>query len=489
MMRSELTLRFEYGSALPWVEPLEDGRVRAICGPEMAVLYPSVPHHAEDHGTAAEFLVSAGETVSLVLMYDQSHKKVREWPDGTGELAKTETAWRAWSDRCTSAGALTDVLKQSLVVLKGLTYAPTGGIVAAPTTSLPEQPRGVRNWDYRYCWLRDATFTLLAFGDAGYADEAQAWRDWLMRAVAGSPEQMQIMYGIGGERRLSEWEASWLPGFAEARPVRIGNAAASQLQLDVFGEVADAMFQARLRGMPGSARSRAIGHALLDHLENTWTQPDEGIWEVRGPRQHFTHSKVMAWVAFDRAVKAVEQLGIDGPVERWARTRDQIHDEVCRNAFDPDLGSFVQSYGSKALDANLLLLPLVGFLPADDARIEGTLAAIEQRLLFNGFIYRYNTGETEDGLPPGEGAFIACSLWYADNLILAGRRTEARHMFERILRIRNDVGLLAEEYDPLAKRQLGNFPQAFSHVGLINTALNLARSEGPAEERSGQAAG
>jgi GH15 family glucan-1,4-alpha-glucosidase len=484
LMRSHLALRFEYGSAVPWVEALEDGRIRAICGPEMAVLYPSVPHHGEDHSVASEFTVSAGEVVSLVLRYYPSHHNVGEWPDGPSELAKTEAAWRAWSDRCTSAGALTNVLRQSLVVLKGLTYAPTGGIVAAPTTSLPEQSGGVRNWDYRYCWLRDATFTLLAFGDAGYADEAQAWRDWLMRAVAGGPEQMQIMYGIGGERRLPEWEAGWLPGFGAAQPVRIGNAAASQLQLDVFGEIADAMFQARLRGMPGSVRSRAIERALMDHLEKTWNQPDEGIWEVRGPRQHFTHSKVMAWVAFDRAVKAVEQLGGEGPVEHWAAVRDRIHDEVCRNAFDPDIGSFVQAYGSKALDANLLLLPLVGFLPVEDPRIQGTLAAIERRLLFNGLVYRYNASETVDGLPPGEGAFIACSLWYADNLILAGRRQEARQMFERVLTLRNDVGLLAEEYDPVAKRQLGNFPQAFSHVGLVNTALNLTRSEGPAEERS-----
>ena len=485
-MRSELAPRFEYGSALPWIEALPDGSVRAICGPEMAVLYPSVPHHAEDHASAAEFTVHAGQTVSLVLRYYPSHQKLGAWPDAEAELNRTVAIWRAWSDRCTAAGALSGVVRHSLIVLKGLTYAPTGGIVAAPTTSLPEQAGGVRNWDYRYCWLRDATFTLMALGDAGYADEAQAWRDWLMRAVAGSPEQTQIMYGIGGERRLSEWEATWLPGFGAARPVRIGNAAASQLQLDVFGEVADAMFQARLRGMPGSARSRAIGGALLDHLENTWTQPDEGIWEVRGPRQHFTHSKVMAWVAFDRAVKAVEQLGVDGPADRWAAMRDRIHDEVCRKAFDPELESFVQAYGSKAVDANLLLLPLVGFLPPDDLRIQRTLATIERRLVFDDLVYRYNTGETADGLPPGEGAFIACSLWYADNLILAGRRREARAMFERILALRNDVGLLAEEYDPAAKRQMGNFPQAFSHVALVNTALNLTRSEGPAEERSGE---
>ena len=375
MMISNLALRFEYGSALPWVEALDDGSIRAICGPEMAVLYPSVPHRGEDHATVAEFTVGEGDVVSLVLSHHASHRGLGTWPDAEGALERTEAVWRAWSDKCVTAGSLSDVVKQSLVVLKALTYASTGGIVAAPTTSLPEEAGGVRNWDYRYCWLRDATFTLLALGDAGYADEARAWRDWLTRAVAGSPEQMQIMYGVGGERRLPEWEAAWLPGFGAARPVRIGNAAASQLQLDVFGEVVDAMFQARLRGMPPTARSRSMGRALMDYLETNWNQPDEGIWEVRGPRQHFTHSKVMAWVAFDRAVKAVHQLGVDGPVERWTALRDRIHREVCGSAFDTTLNSFVQAYGSKALDASLLLLPLVGFLPADDDRIRGTLAA------------------------------------------------------------------------------------------------------------------
>ena len=483
---SELALRFEYGSAVPWMETLDDGSVRAICGPEMVLLRSPVRHNGEDHTTIAEFTVSEGDWIPMVLRYGASHQHVGTGLDGKKALLDTEAAWRKWSDRCKPAGRLTEVVKQSLLVLKGLTYAPTGGIVAAPTTSLPEQPGGVRNWDYRYCWLRDATFTLLALGGAGYADEARAWRDWLMRAVAGSPEQMQIMYGIGGERRLPEWEATWLPGFEAASPVRIGNAAASQLQLDVFGEVVDAMFQARLQGMPSSARARAIGQALMDHLESNWQQPDEGIWEVRGPRQHFTHSKVMAWVAFDRAVKSVQQLAVDGPVERWTALRDRIHDDVCRNAFDPSLGSFVQAYGSKSLDASLLLMSLVGFLPVDDPRIVGTLAAIERRLVFDGLVFRYDTGETEDGLPPGEGAFIACSLWYADNLILAGRKSEARAIFERIQSLRNDVGLLAEEYDPRARRQMGNFPQAFSHVALVNTALNLTRSEGPAEERSGE---
>ncbi len=485
-MTSELVLRFEYGSIVPWVERLDDGTIRAICGPEMVLLRSPVPHHGEDRTTVATFTIRAGDTIPFVLSYCPSHQGLGEKLDAAQALHDTEAAWRAWSDRCAPAGQLTDVVKHSLLVLKGLTYAPTGGIVAAPTTSLPEQPGGVRNWDYRYCWLRDATFTLLALGGAGYADEAQSWRDWLMRAVAGSPEQMQIMYGIAGERRLPEWEAEWLPGFEAARPVRIGNAAASQLQLDVFGEVADAMFQARQQGMPSSSRSRAIGCALMEHLERNWDQADEGIWEVRGPREHFTHSKVMAWVAFDRAVKSVQQLGMEGPVARWAEMRDRIHDDVCRNGFDPALNSFVQAYGSKALDASLLLLPLVGFLPPDDPRIVGTLSAIERRLMSNGLVFRYDTGRTEDGLPPGEGAFIACSLWYADNLILAGRRAEARAMFDRILALRNDVGLLAEEYDPAAQRLTGNFPQAFSHVALVNTALNLTRSEGPAEERAGE---
>jgi len=375
-------------------------------------------------------------------------------------------------------------VKGSLTVLKGLTYAVTGGIVAAPTTSLPEQAGGVRNWDYRYCWLRDATFTLMALGAAGYYDEARDWRDWLMRAVAGRPDQLQIMYGLGGERRLNEWEVPWLPGFEGARPVRIGNAAAGQLQLDVYGEIADALFQSRLHGLPPNRRGAAIARAFYDHLEALWREPDEGIWEVRGPRQHFTHSKVMAWVAFDRAVKFVEQLGLEGPVDRWRAVRDEIHTDVCRNGFDPELGSFVQAYGSKALDASLLLLPIVGFLPPTDPRVVGTVRAVERRLMMDGLVFRYDSGETEDGLPQGEGAFLACSFWFVDNLMLQGRLCEARAMFERLLALRNDVGLLAEEYDPRARRQMGNFPQAFSHVALVNSAYNLTRREKPAEQRA-----
>jgi len=384
--------------------------------------------------------------------------------------------WRRWSDRCASAGPWTDVVKRSLVVLKGLTYAATGGIVAAPTTSLPEQLGGVRNWDYRYCWLRDATFTLLALMHAGYYDEAQTWRDWLFRAVAGSPDQLQIMYGLGGERRLTEWEVPWLPGFEGSRPVRIGNAAVNQTQLDIYGEVLDALYHAHSHGLPPNQHGDAIGRVVLRHLAKIWDQPDEGIWEVRGPPQHFTHSKVMVWVAFDRMVKMLEQRGNTGrALPRWRQVRDRIHEDVCGKAFDRDLGSFVQAYGSKALDASLLLLPLVGFLPPSDPRIVGTVRTIEERLMADGFVCRYDTGAGADGLPPGEGAFLACSFWLADNFILQGRIAEARELFERLLALRNDVGLLAEEYDPRLGRQLGNFPQAFSHVALVNTAFNLTR--------------
>jgi GH15 family glucan-1,4-alpha-glucosidase len=438
--------------------------------------------------TVGRFTVAAGETIPFVLSYGPSNMGLPTEIDAAEALVATERFWHDWSHRCLPAGAWTDLVKRSLITLKGLTYAPTGGIVAAPTTSVPEQEGGVRNWDYRYCWLRDATFTLLAFGAAGYYDEAGAWRDWLMRAVAGSPEQIQIMYGLAGERRLSEWEASWLAGFNGARPVRIGNEAATQLQLDIYGEIADALFQARLHGMPTVVRRRGMREVTLAHLERIWREPDEGLWEVRGPRQHFTHSKVMAWVAFDRAVKSVEQLGDKGPVEHWRAVAAAIHADVCDKAFDAALGSFVQAYGSKSLDASLLLLPLVGFLPADDPRILGTVRAIEQRLTVDGLVFRYDSGEVADGLPPGEGAFLACSFWLADNWILQGRLGEARGLFERLAALANDVGLLAEEYDPRHQRQMGNFPQAFSHVALINTAFNLTRAEGPAEQRAGPGA-
>jgi GH15 family glucan-1,4-alpha-glucosidase len=423
-----------------------------------------------------------------VMSYGPSHLPRPQPIDAEQALRRVETFWRRWSSRCCPAGPWTDAVKGSLVALKGLTFSATGGIVAAPTTSLPEQIGGSRNWDYRYCWLRDTTFTLLALMHGGFYDEARAWRDWLLRAVAGSPDQLQIMYGLGGERRLTEWEVPWLSGYEGSRPVRIGNAAVQQTQLDVYGEVLDALYVAHCHGLPTVDRAIAIGGTILGHLAQIWRQPDEGIWEVRGPPQHFTHSKVMAWVAFDRAVKFREQLGEQvggaGEVEGLRRIRDEIHQDVCRRGFDLDLGSFVQAYGSKALDASLLLLPLVGFLPPTDPRIVGTVKAIEQRLFVDGFVMRYDTGKVVDGLPPGEGAFLACSFWLADNYILQGRVHEARELFERLLSLRNDVGLLAEEYDPRLSRQVGNFPQAFSHVALVNTAYNLTRAQGPAQQRA-----
>jgi GH15 family glucan-1,4-alpha-glucosidase len=484
-MRTEFILRFDYGAVVPWVERLAEGGLTAIAGPERVVLRTPAPLRGEDLKTIGEFTVGAGETIPFVLSYGPSHQPLPPPVDPARALHDTEVFWRRWSDRCASAGPWTEAVKRSLVVLKGLTYAPTGGIVAAPTTSLPEQIGGTRNWDYRYCWLRDATFTLLALMNAGYYDEARRWRDWLFRAVAGSPDQLQIMYGLGGERRLSEWEAAWLPGFEGSRPVRIGNAAVNQTQLDVYGEVLDALYHAHSHGLPPNQHGDAIGRVLLDHLAKTWDQPDEGIWEVRGPRQHFTHSKVMVWVAFDRAVKILERRGDSGRViEHWRHVRDKIHEDICRKAFDTELGSFVQAYGSRSLDASLLLLPLVGFLPPTDPRIIGTVKAIEGRLMADGFVCRYDTGEVADGLPPGEGAFVACSFWLADNFVLQGRIGEARELFERLIALRNDVGLLAEEYDPRLGRQLGNFPQAFSHVALVNTAFNLTRSQGPAEQRA-----
>jgi GH15 family glucan-1,4-alpha-glucosidase len=484
-MRTEFILRFDYGAVVPWVERLSEGGVTAIGGPERVVLRTPAPLRGEDLKTVGEFTVGAGETIPFVLSYGPSHQPLPPPVDPARALRDTEVFWRRWSDRCASAGPWTDVVKRSLVVLKGLTYAPTGGIVAAPTTSLPEQLGGIRNWDYRYCWLRDATFTLLALMNAGYYDEARSWRDWLFRAVAGSPDQLQIMYGLGGERRLTEWEVPWLPGFEGSRPVRIGNAAVNQTQLDIYGEVLDALYHAQSHGLPPNQHGDAIARVSLRHLTKIWDQPDEGIWEVRGPRQHFTHSKVMVWVAFDRMVKMLQQRGSTGrALPRWQQLRERIHEDICSKAFDPELGSFVQAYGSKALDASLLLLPLVGFLPPTDPRIIGTVKTIEERLMAKGFVRRYDTGEVADGLPPGEGAFLACSFWLADNFVLQGRIGEARELFERLIALRNDVGLLSEEYDPRIERQLGNFPQAFSHVALVNTAFNLTRSQGPAEQRA-----
>src|SRR6202045_1914916 len=487
-MQTEFILRFDYGAVVPWVERLPDGGISAVGGPERGVLRTPVPPRGEDLKTVGEFDVTAGETITFVMSYAPSHLPRPQPIDAEQALRRVETFWRRWTSRCCPAGPWSDAVKGSLVALKGLTFSATGGIVAAPTTSLPEQIGGSRNWDYRYCWLRDATFTLLALMHGGFYDEARAWRDWLLRAVAGSPDQLQIMYGLGGERRLTEWEVPWLSGYEGSRPVRIGHAAVQQTQLDVYGEVLDALYVAQCHGLPTVDRAIAIGSSVLGHLARIWRQPDEGIWEVRGPPQHFTHSKVMAWVAFDRAVKFREQLGEQvggaGEVEGLRRIRDEIHQDVCQRGFDLDLGSFVQAYGSKALDASLLLLPLVGFLPPTDPRIVGTVKAIEQRLFVDGFVMRYDTGKVVDGLPPGEGVFLACSFWLADNYILQGRVDEARELFERLLSLRNDVGLLAEEYDPRLSRQVGNFPQAFSHVALFNTAYNLTRAQGPAQQRA-----
>jgi GH15 family glucan-1,4-alpha-glucosidase len=482
-MRTELVLRFGYGAVVPWVTQVE-GFWRAIAGPDMAVLRTPVHLTGQNLRTVGEFTVAAGETVPFVLSYGASHLPALEPLDPEAALAATESFWTQWAKQCRPPGHCSEPVIRSLITLKALTYWPTGGIVAAPTTSLPEHPGGVRNWDYRFCWLRDATLTLLALMDAGFYDEAQAWRQWLVRAVAGSPEQVQIMYGIAGERRLTEWEVPWLPGYQGAAPVRIGNAAHGQLQLDVFGEVMDALHQARVNGLAASKSGWALQQALLTHLERIWTEPDEGIWEVRGGRQHFTHSKVMAWVAFDRANKSAEQFRLDGPLERWRAIAAAIHADICRRGFDAELGSFVQSYGSRQLDASLLLLPCVGFLPADDPRISGTVRAIERKLLTDGFVMRYDTAAAHDGLPAGEGAFLACSFWLVDAYILQNRIAEARTMFDRLLALRNDVGLLSEEYDPGTGRLVGNFPQAFTHVALVDSAFNLTRFEKPVEQRA-----
>jgi GH15 family glucan-1,4-alpha-glucosidase len=404
--------------------------------------------------------------------------------DPTAALQVTESFWKEWSAKCRPAGEWSEAVRRSVITLKALTYGPTGGIVAAPTTSLPERIGGERNWDYRFCWLRDATLTLLGAMHAGYYEEAQAWREWLLRAVAGSPDQLQIMYGIGGERRLTEWVADWLPGYENSAPVRIGNAAHTQLQLDVFGEIMDVHHQARRCGLSTNESGWEAQLKFIEHLDNVWRLPDQGIWEMRGPPQHFTYSKVMAWVAFDRAIRSAETFGLEGPLDKWRKLRDEICEEVCQRGFDKELGTFVQAYGSKQLDASLLLLPCVGFLPVSDPRIKDTIAAIEHRLLSEGFVMRYSTHEVEDALPPGEGAFLACSFWLVDVYMLQERFEEAEILFRRLVGLCNDVGLLSEEYDPRAKRMVGNFPQAFSHLALINSAYNLTRERKPVHQRA-----
>jgi len=472
-MTTELVLRFSYGAVVPWVTRLEDNTLRAIAGPDMAVLRTPVELVGQNLTTVGNFTVAAGDTVPFVLTYGPSHLPPPAPLDPQAALKDTQSKWEDWSGSCRPAGHCAGAVMRSLITLKALTYSPTGGIVAAPTTSLPERIGGVRNWDYRFCWLRDATLTLLALMNAGYQDEARDWRDWLLRAVAGSPDQLQIMYGIAGERRLTEWEVPWLPGYEGSRPVRIGNAAHGQLQLDVFGEVMDALHQARCHSLAATESGWDVQREFLRHLEEIWREPDEGIWEVRGDRQHFTYSKAMAWVAFNRAVKSVDKFGLDGPVEKWRDIAEEIHAEVCARGFDRELGSFVQSYGSKQLDASLLLLPLVGFLPSSDPRITGTIKAIEQRLIVDGFVMRYDTGQVHDGLPAGEGAFLACSFWLVDAYVLQGRFKEARRLFDRLLALGNDVGLFSEEYDFHTGRLVGNFPQAFTHIALVESAFNL----------------
>jgi GH15 family glucan-1,4-alpha-glucosidase len=484
-MDMELVLRFDYGLSVPWVTrlPGQHPGLRAIAGPDMAVLHTPVPLQGVDLRTQARFEIRAGETVPFVLTHSLSHRELPVPIDPAAALAETDAYWKGWSGRCAVTSEDADAIRRSLITLKALIYEPTGGIVAAPTTSLPEHLGGVRNWDYRFCWLRDATLTLLSLMDAGYYDEAGAWRDWLVRAVAGSPPQTQIMYGLAGERRLPELELDGLPGYEGSAPVRIGNAAAGQLQLDVYGEVMDALHQARKGGLAAHNPAWNVQRTLIEHLEKIWNEPDEGIWEVRSGRRHFTHSKVMAWVAVDRAIKGAELFGLDGPVDRWRALRRRIHDDVCRRGYDAGIGSFVQSYGATELDASLLVIPLTGFLPAGDPRVIGTVAAIERELVSDGLVRRYHTSETADGLPPGEGAFLACSFWLADNYCLQGRRAEARELFDRLLSLRNDVGLLSEEYDTQARRMLGNFPQAFSHVSLVDTAYNLSGRAKPAVQR------
>jgi GH15 family glucan-1,4-alpha-glucosidase len=484
-MRSELTIRFDYGWIVPWVTGHEGG-ISAIAGPDKLRLHSWVENRGEGFATVADFVVRQGEKFPFTLAWHPSTEKAPAGLDARGVIHDADDYWRAWSGLCKSDPCCGDeAVLRSLLTLKGLTYGPTGGIVAAPTTSLPEQIGGVRNWDYRFCWLRDATFTLLALVNSGYLEEAREWRQWLLRAVAGRPDNLQIMYGLAGERRLTEFELDWLAGYEGSKPVRVGNAASGQFQLDVYGEIADALYQAHRHGLSALDDAWRMSQAILRFLEDAWKEPDEGIWEVRGARRHFTHSKVMAWVAFDRRVRAAEQFGYsDENLGRWRTARDAIHREVCEKGFDPKLNAFVQSYGSPYLDASLLMIPLVGFLPADDPRMKGTVAAIEERLVHDGFVRRYDSADDVDGLPAGEGAFLPCTFWLADNLALQGRRDEAREIYERLLDIRNDVGLLAEEYDPVAKRQLGNFPQAFSHVCLVNTARNLFDGDvGPTEQR------
>jgi len=489
-MRMELIIRFGFGSEIPWVRR-DDGRATllAISGPDMTVLRTPVEIRGEGMTTVAEFEIGEGETVPFVLTYGPSHLPPPPAIDPETALRETREFWTDWCGRGTYEGEHRNLVMRSLITLKALTFAPTGGIVAAPTTSLPEKLGGARNWDYRFCWLRDATFTLLALMNSGYTQEAVAWNDWLLRAAAGAPANMQIMYGIWGHRRLLEWEAEWLPGYEGAQPVRIGNAAHAQLQLDVFGELIDAFHQSRMAKLKLDEQSWGLECVVLEHLAEVWDKPDHGIWERRGDGRHYVFSKVMCWVAFDRGIKSAETFGFKAPIEKWRSLRETIHRDVCAKGFDPVQNAFVESYGSQLLDASILLLPGVGFLPSDDPRICGTIAAIEQHLMRDGFVLRHDPREaSSEEEQPIEGAFLACTLWLADAHVLAGNIDKAQVLFDRVVTIANDLGLLAEEYDLPARRQVGNFPQALTHIALINTAQNLDQvrgaSERPAMQRS-----
>lgn len=486
-MRMELVIRFGFGVDIPWVRRI-DHSLLAICGQDMTVLRTPVETRGEDFTTVSDFEVKEGETVPFVLTYGPSHIEPPGPIDPERALQETEEFWNDWCSHCTRDGPYHDLILRSLITLKALTFGPTGGIVAAPTTSLPEKLGGSRNWDYRFCWLRDATFTLLALMNSGYTEEASAWHNWLLRAAAGSPANMQIMYGIWGQRRLLEWEAGWLAGYEGAQPVRVGNAAHAQLQLDVYGELIDAFHQSRMAKLKLDEESWALECNVLNHLAEVWDRPDHGIWERRGQPKHYVFSKVMTWVAFDRGIKSAETFGFKAPLLHWRALREAIHRDVCNNGFDAEENAFVESYGSKLLDASVLLLPGVGFLPADDPRIRGTIAAVEKHMMRDGFVMRHDPRELPAGRPPLEGAFLACSLWLADAYVLSGDLDKAQGLFDRVVGIANDVGLLAEEYDSVARRQTGNFPQALTHIALINTAHNLSaarrESEKPAVQRS-----
>lgn len=483
-MRMKLALRFGFGIDIPWVKRAHDGSLEAICGPDKVVLHTPVKTRGQDMTTVADFEINAGEMIPFVLTYAPSHLPVPVLRDVHQALSETEHFWFAWSARCTYTGPRRELVLRSLITLKALTYGPSGGIIAAPTTSLPEKLRGSRNWDYRFCWLRDATFTLLALMDSGYTEEALDWHGWLLRAVAGAPADMQIMYGILGHRRLLEWEATWLPGYDGAKPVRIGNAAHVQLQLDVYGELIDACHQSRVAQLKLGAETWDIEQVVLDHLAKVWTLPDSGIWERRGSSQHYVFSKVMCWVAFDRGVKSAEMFGFPAPLDRWRALRDEIHEDVCRNGFNAEHNAFMEFYGAQTLDASVLLLPAVGFLPASDPRIEGTIRAVEKHLMRDGFVLRHDPREATAETHPIEGAFLACSLWLADACVLAGELDKAQELFDRVVDVANDVGLLSEEYDSVARRQTGNFPQALTHIAIIITAQNIFRARKPVQQRA-----